>query len=209
VADEVEVTAQASSPWFNIFHVDSLGPFETVESIEMLRVLSARSGYELSEPECLFLIDVIGNQPFYLQAAGYRLYGEREYASLDGRARIAALRDTLIAFPQDMEMHLRYLLEHLTPADIEALSLAAAGKRSSDRKAVLRLVRLGLIREVEDRLEITSGMMREFVAALPKSSLLAKARNSDAWKAFIAVAQKAVGVAVEKAVEAASGKYLG
>lgn len=207
--DEIGIETPAASPWFNVFSVDTLGPLEPSESLEMLQVLSSRSGYRLSEPECLFLIDVLGNHPFYLQAAGFRLYAHHAYATLHDSQRPASLRKAVSNLFGEMEWHLRYIVDHLLHADLEVLKSVASGKRPNDIRALARLNRFGLVAREEGRWQVTSGMMREFVVALSHRSAGERIRESTVWKGFAGVARQAFEVAVEKAVGAAAGKYLG
>lgn len=206
--DEIDLEATFASPWFNVFGVDVLGHFETSESMEMLRVLSSRSGYELSLEECQFLIEVLGNNPFYLQTAGYELFAAQSYASVEPSARPDILRNTVKGLSRVLEFHLQYLVEHLSTESLEILVKVACGKHVPESNALSRLSRSGLVRQVKNNWEVTSGITREFVVALPQPSAGNKLRESGAWKAFTSVARQAFEVAVEKAVETATGKYL-
>jgi hypothetical protein len=207
--DEVDVSMhQAASPWFNVYSIRTLGQFQLSESIEMLQVLSDRSGYTFTEAECLFLIDMLGNHPFYLQTAGLKLFGLYSYATILPLEREAILKKAVGSlFKEDLVWHLQYLVDHLSADDFGALLAIANGKSMKD-EPVHRIARLGLITRSDNDWIIPSRIMKEFLKALPTPGLGERIRDSSVWKAISGLTSKAFEVAVEKAAEAAAGKYL-
>lgn len=193
------------SPWFNVFQIAEVGHFTQSESLEMLQTLSELTGYRMSEKECLFLCSVLGNQPFYLQLAGMRLFADYSYASRGPKERRDILPQAVAAVVQDLQWHHDYLVGHLSGKQLAALKRVAKGKAMPELSAKDVRSLSAYLQKAGDRYEINSEVFRQFLLEVPD-------RKDDASSGVLSrvadFAKGAMETAAQKAIEIAAEKYL-
>ncbi len=132
-----------SSPFFNIFAPTPLGLLPEQEAIEMLTSLSARGGQTFKPRTNLFLLDLVGPHPFFLQVAGYRAFAAQDRGLLSSDA-CAAVREQV---GNDLEGHLNYYWFGISLADQYALASLPVMALDSRSSAFTRLTEAGLLRK--------------------------------------------------------------
>lgn len=206
--DEIEIPIDGGSPWYNIYSISTLGPLKISESLDLLSKLSFRSGCRFSEAESMFLIDMFGNNPFYLQSAGFKLFSIYNFSSLSIEERKTVIK-TLPheLFKTDLSWHFQYLLDRLSADDFDIFLKVANGKKVKEKEAY-RISRLGLISKSDGVWQIPSRITKEFLKALPTPSIKERVQGSTVWQAVSGLAEKTFEIAIGKAVETAAGKYF-
>ena len=113
----------------------------------------------------------------------------------------------LLAF-QSLEIHFRYLIEHLAPDELEVLRRLAAHKSVDADRVLRRLQTEGFIQPGAGTWEPMSALFTEILMALPQRRLGEVLDSSASWQFIATVGKKTFEVAVQKAIEIATGKYL-
>lgn len=197
--------ANPGSAWYNIFTIEYLGLFTDDEAIEMLTTLSHKSGNSLSEKECRFLMEVFGNFPFFLQAAGSSLMYDEDFRSTNSGIRRQAFAKVIPQVVHSLNnFHIQYLMDHL---DVEALFLlkkVSQGKKLSsaqEERLFWKLSQLGLIVGTIEKPSISSLMLLESMNLIQEKSLLD-------WEKVRAFSIKTLETATTEAIKIAVSKYL-
>lgn len=195
------------SAWFNFFAMNYVRLFSDAEAREMLLAISGRSGRPFSEKECSVLIDVMGRFPFFLQIGGLECFRSDAFlASTDpcGNAFRSALTDTNI----QLQPHFHGMLNRLDERELEILIEIAKGKDVPESAAVSELEKMSLVTRLDaKRLKPFSSSFSLFVLGAAKQGAGRTTGNDTDhrkwWEAASDVAAKAIGTAIEKAIELA------
>jgi len=206
---QLEVESMFGSPWFNFFHFHYLSLFNDEEALELLTVLSEKSGRRFSQKECLFLQDVFGNFPYYLQLAGWRVFENAEYLTCPDEQR----EKVLMLSVQDISDRLRYVWPHsiqYLPSEIrDSLLEIAHHRRAPNKQHLSILVERGLVIEKDGKYRVYSRAFEEYLKQLPEKSVLERAKESKALETLASLGKTALDTALKKAIEVAAEKYLG
>lgn len=197
-----------ASPWFSAFHIETVTSFREAESIEMLTVLSGRSGRTFSERECRFLIDVFGNQPFFLQSVGQELFLRHDYSRIEPAKKSTAVKDAVSSIAHSLETHITYLVTHLDTKHLDILRGIAAGKKGKKMPEAARFIPYGLIKDEGGDFEIASGILREYILRVPLDGESKDPAGSRIAGALADLAKSALQTAVSTAIESAATRYL-
>lgn len=154
------------SPFFNIFAEFPVGPFEGVEVAEFLEGSLRGSSIRFLKADALFLDEVAGRHPYFLQVAAYHLFECLAHASSSDRVRLHA--EAGARFRRDSATIFRNLWQHSLPAERRTLTALAdpATPPLPANEAETWLYRLelrGLIRRDGDRNRIFSSFFREWL----------------------------------------------
>jgi len=146
-------SSSLSSPFFNIFSELPLGLMTDAEGRQLLRQLSALGKRSLPEEAITYALELAGPHPFFLQIAGscFMQYGDE----LDQEAG-RAVHD---CFMNEVEDHFHYLWSRLSEPEQGALVSTA----TTPPGILRRLQERGILRQVNDRLELFSQAFAEFV----------------------------------------------
>jgi hypothetical protein len=133
-----------SSPFFNIFAPLHIGLLAEAEALDLLTALSARGGRPFTQDLLVYLLDLAGTHPLFLQVAGYRAFAALDDSqgalSAEGRAHV---RVQMLA---DLEPHLRYYWSSLDSEAQHALAALPLLPRKGRSPAIERLAVAGLLR---------------------------------------------------------------
>ena len=136
-----------SSPFFNIFALLQLGPFQPQEARAFVTQASAGAGEPFPDPLVEALIDLVGLNPFGLQVASYHVY---ERVAVEGswpEPGDAQLAESVYA---DLVDHYSYSVSHLRDEEKLALArVAQVGAVDLSFELAQRLLRQCLIVRIQ------------------------------------------------------------
>lgn len=164
--DEAVRRKVLGSPFFNIFAEFPVGPFESVEVAEFLEGSLQGSHIRFLKADALFLDEVAGRHPYFLQVAAYHLFECLAHAGSSDRTRVFAEAGSRIR--RDTANIFRNLWQHSLPVERRALMalVDSATPRLPAKEAEPWLARLelrGLVRRDGGRDQVFSTFFREWL----------------------------------------------
>jgi hypothetical protein len=114
--DAISHTGLLGSPFFNIFETYWLGPLTQDEALALITLPARRMGITFSDKETLWLLQIAGRHPFYLQRACYFLFEARQqHADLDWKQIASQVYEQLLP-------HFHYTWKYLDEEQREVLA---------------------------------------------------------------------------------------
>lgn len=207
-------SSDSGSAWWNFFTFNYVSLFTNDEAREMLTTLSQKSGKVFTESECSFLIDVFGRFPFYLQIAGRHIFSSSDFLqSFENRKDAFAHRLANLEF--DLLPFYSATLQHLRDYEKEALLNIAWGNSVSEAIDLREMKAIGLVSANQiGQLDIFSESFKQYLNQLSTGQFQTTVTHKGEdgrhswWDTASDVAAKALGTALEKAIEVAAGKYF-
>jgi hypothetical protein len=204
-------TSEFGSAWFNFFSMEHVGLFSQIEARDMLQAISKRGGRQFTEEECSVLIEVFGPFPFFLQLAGWECFHSSEFLQ-SNRSCGAAFKRAFADLAFRVQPHFTSMLSRLNEKQRDVLIDVANGSSVSDTFETNELSAMALVtKDHAGRWKVFSSSFKHFVlqAAGKENAERAPEHREDAhkkwWDVASDVAAKAIGTALEKAIEAAVG----
>jgi class 3 adenylate cyclase len=163
--------AISDSPFFNIFSVHHVGPFQEEEAAELIRVPSGARGIPLA-PLMGKIVEMGGLYPFFLQMAcsAWFEYLEAEAGNVERFTDAPTPREVTDSFREEAQPHFEFILESASPEEQDAFgAVTAEGSMDGSDRVGMELERKGYLRR-------ESGMLVPFSAEFGR--FLASARRS-------------------------------
>jgi hypothetical protein len=210
--------ALVDSPFFNIFVEIRLGPFaDKEEALSFVHGSLEGTPISFSAEDELFLFNLAGCFPFFLQIACYYLF--MSYASGASLSPVERHEKVEESFEKESRPHFKYYWSHCSDAEKAALAIPAfvgsKGKRRLKLKeipealapALRGLVARGLISHEDDDYRIFSSTFANWIVS--EISYIAeekKVEDFDAWLESVEVKQ--LGTAVKNLAKQSQSIFL-
>jgi hypothetical protein len=160
-----------SSPFFNVFNQSIyVGAMSSEEAHDLILKPAQRAGRPFTSDDALWIEQLAGGLPCFIQKAAMLLYETRErHRDNEAAAREAAAR----AFAQWADHHYHFYWQHFSDEEREALVQVIPGRDNSlsafraehGSDAVDALVGYGILSETEQGYQIRGGALERWIAA--------------------------------------------
>jgi len=150
----LEESGGKGSPLYNIFTNLRLGLFSLTETRNMIAKMFRKGGIELEEEEVIFLADLSGGNPYFIQLIGHYYYEKKRK---DKKVILSKFRDEMLDHAKDQ---FRGYWKHLTEEEKKSLFHLESSKNDQiSHNLKLR----GFFIEKDQKLKVFSPLFHEFI----------------------------------------------
>jgi len=197
----VEPPTSMHAPLFNVFHPINLRSFDEPDAWHLLTTNSKRSGDELTETECHFVMELAGRKPHHLQEFGFGLFESGSFLGSAGRERLNSLEEAANHFSWAISDHWEHTLRNLSTQQRSALISAFREEPMNDPGSYSYLVKRGLLDESTSQFSPMGTLFHRFALELYCDSDREDAKKS-INSPMRSVAESALKAAIGAAVKA-------